>query len=106
MGAVNPAGLPQEPSPYEEDKLWYATSISVSFGLGGGFRRGLSSLAWPLPRSRTVSTTKPSSSRGISLTLTSDEYLLWGPSCGRTAALKVSPFWPLCSCPSPLRLRV
>ena len=29
-----------------------------------------------------------------------------GESCGRTAALKVSPFWSLWSCPSPLRLRV
>ena len=43
MDAVTPAGLPQEPSPYEEDKLWYATSMTVSFGPGGGFRRGLSS---------------------------------------------------------------
>ena len=32
MDTVTPAGLPQEPSPYEEDKHWYATSMSVSSG--------------------------------------------------------------------------
>ena len=32
MDTVTPAGLPQEPSPYEEDKHRYATSMSVSSG--------------------------------------------------------------------------
>ena len=32
VDTVTPAGLPQEPSPNEEDKLWYATSMSVSSG--------------------------------------------------------------------------
>ena len=69
MDAVTPAGLPKEPSPYEEDKLWYATSMRMSSGPGGGFRRGLSSISQPLPRSRTFSATIPSSSLCISLTL-------------------------------------
>ena len=69
MDAVTPARLPQEPSPYEEVKLWYATSMSVSIGPGGGFPRGLRSLPLPLPRSRAFLNTRPSSSRGISLTL-------------------------------------
>ena len=32
VDTVTPAGLPQEPSPYEEDKHRYATSMSVSSG--------------------------------------------------------------------------
>ena len=32
MDTVTPAGLPQETSPYEEDKHRYATSMSVSSG--------------------------------------------------------------------------
>ena len=69
VDAVTPAGLPQGPSPCEEVKLWYATSMSVSIGAGGGFRLGLRSLALPLPRSPAFLTTRLSSSRGISLTL-------------------------------------
>ena len=45
VDTVTPAGLPQEPSPFEEDKLLYATSMSASIGPGGEFRRGLRSLA-------------------------------------------------------------
>ena len=32
VDTVTPTGLPQEPSPYEEDKHRYATSMSVSSG--------------------------------------------------------------------------
>ena len=32
MDAVTPAGLPQEPSPFEEDKLIYATTRTASSG--------------------------------------------------------------------------
>ena len=45
MDAVTPAGLPQEPPPYEEVKLWYAASMRMSSGPGGGFRWGLSSFS-------------------------------------------------------------
>ena len=69
MDAVTPAGLPQEPKPYEEVKLWYAISMRMSSGPGGGFRRGLSSVSLALPRSRPFLTTSSCSSRCISLTL-------------------------------------
>ena len=69
VDAVTPAGLLQEPKPYEEVKLWYTTSMSVSTGPGGGFRRGLRSLARSPSRSQSFSRTYTCSSRCTSLTL-------------------------------------
>ena len=95
MDSVTPAGLPQEPIPYEELKSIYATSSTTFSGslavdaAGRCVRLLCPSLV------RRVSHLLPLGLRGVRLVRYYDDYLFQGPLCGRTAARELSSRCPL-----------
>ena len=104
VDAVTPAGLPQEPSPFEEDKLIYATTGTASSGpwrwISAGSCGRLRSLLL-LPR---ASRSRPRGPHEVLPLRYVDDYLFRGPPCGHMAAMKVSSCSPLRTSSSPLCL--
>ena len=95
MDAATPAGLTQEPIPYEDLKSIYATSSTALSGSPAVDAAGRCVRLLCPSLVRRVSHLPPLGLRGVRLVRYYGDYLFQGPLCGRTAARELSSRCPL-----------